>query len=99
MPDTEEPPAIKRAAALRYEGGTAPTVVAAAAGEAAERIEAIAREAGVPVTSDGPLAEALSRLPVDSEIPSEMYRAVAEVLIWARGLEMLARSDAGQHRA
>ncbi|MBO9533278.1 MAG: EscU/YscU/HrcU family type III secretion system export apparatus switch protein [Solirubrobacteraceae bacterium] len=90
-------PKVKRAAALSYEGGVAPTVVAAGSGAVAERIEQTAREAGVPVQSDGPLAEALARLPVDSEIPPELYRAVAEVLIWARGLEMLARSEATQH--
>lgn len=83
----------KRAAALYYGGGTAPTVVAAGAGAAAERIEAIGREHNVPVQHDGPLAEALSRLPVDHEIPPELYRAVAEVLIWARGLEIAARAD------
>lgn len=98
MPDRRQPadnPVLrKRAAALRYTGTAAPTVVAAASGEAAERMEALAREHGVPVTSDGPLADALSRLPVDSEIPPELYRAVAEVLIWARGLEMLARGQA-----
>jgi flagellar biosynthesis protein len=86
-------PAPKRAAALVYNGGVAPTVVAAAAGDAAERIERVARENGVPVQSDGPLAEALSRLPVDTEIPPELYRAVAEVLIWARGVEIAARAD------
>jgi flagellar biosynthesis protein len=78
----------------RYTGASAPTVVAAASGAAAERIEALAREHGVPVTNDGPLAEALARLPVDTEIPPELYRAVAEVLIWARGLEVVARGQA-----
>ncbi len=53
----------------------------------------------MPVTNDGPLAEALSRLPVDAEIPPELYRAVAEVLIWARGLEMLARGQAAADAA
>lgn len=95
QPSPDRDPVLgKRAAALRYTGTTAPTVVAAASGEAAARIEELAREHGVPVTSDGPLAEALSRLPVDAEIPPELYRAVAEVLIWARGLEMLARGQA-----
>ncbi len=82
----------KRAAALRYTGTTAPTVVAAGAGATADRIEEAAREHGVPVMHDGPLAEALARLPVDHEIPPELYRAVAEVLLWARGLEVLARA-------
>lgn len=92
--DGKDPILRRRAAALTYTGGGAPTVVAAASGAAADRIAEIARENGVPVTTDGPLADALSRLPVDSEIPPELYRAVAEVLIWARGLELLARGEA-----
>ncbi len=92
--DQRDPVLGKRAAALRYTGTAAPTVVAAGSGETAARIEAAAREHGVPVTSDGPLAEALARLPIDTEIPPELYRAVAEVLIWARGLEVVARGQA-----
>ena len=85
-------PKVKRAAALKYDGGLAPTVVAAGAGAIADRITDRAREAGVPVTKDGPMAEALSRLPVDAEVPPELYRAVAEVLIWAQGVEIAARA-------
>lgn len=91
-------PPRRRAAALRYDGGGAPTVVAAGAGESAARIEALARRSGVPVRQDPALADALSRLPLDQEIPPELYRAVAEVLVWARGLDVLARS-AARHEA
>lgn len=83
----------RRAAALSYNGGSAPTVVAAGAGATADRIEQLARASGVPVQHDGPLAEALSRLPIDEEIPPELYRAVAEVLLWAQGLDILARAE------
>ena len=84
---------VRRAAALKYDGGVSPTVVAAGAGATADRIADRAREAGVPITTDGPLAEALSRLPVEGEIPPELYRAVAEVLIWAQGVEIAARAE------
>ncbi|MEN0015144.1 MAG: EscU/YscU/HrcU family type III secretion system export apparatus switch protein [Solirubrobacteraceae bacterium] len=93
LPSPEEREKPRRAAAIRYEGGTAPIVVAAGSGETAERIERLALENDVPVERDGPLAEALARLPVDSEIPPELYRAVAEVLIWARGVEIAARAE------
>jgi flagellar biosynthesis protein len=74
----------KRAAALRYDGGSdAPTVVASGRGEIAEKILAAAREAGVPVREDSLLAEALSALEVGTEIPEELYKAVAETLVWA----------------
>lgn len=93
LPPAEVREKPRRAAAIRYEGGTAPIVVAAGSGETAERIERIALENDVPVERDGPLAEALARLPVDAEIPPDLYRAVAEVLIWARGVEIAARAE------
>jgi flagellar biosynthesis protein len=49
-----------------------------------------AREAGVPVHEEPALAEALARLELDSDIPPELYAAVAEVLVWAFGLERSA---------
>ncbi len=70
------------AAALRYEPGEqeAPTVVAAGRGWLAERIVARARECGIPEYRDEELAAALVRLAVGSEIPPELYAAVAEVI-------------------
>jgi flagellar biosynthesis protein len=74
----------KSAAALRYGGGDpAPTVVAAGRGQVAEKIVAAARAAGVPVREDDLLAEALAALEVGTQIPEELYRAVAEALVWA----------------
>lgn len=68
--------------ALRYEPGTnAPVVVARGAGVVADRIKAVAREHGVPVLADKPLARALYRATeVGDTIPAELFRAVAEVL-------------------
>jgi flagellar biosynthesis protein len=77
-------PEPRRAAALRYEEGAyAPRVVAAGSGEVAERILALAREHGVPVRDDAPLAEALARLALEAEVPPELWAAVAEALVWA----------------
>jgi flagellar biosynthesis protein len=80
---------LRRAAALRYDKSAsgAPKVVAAGAGLIADRIVEIAREQGVPVREDPALAEALARLELEQEIPSELFVAVAEVLVWAYGLE------------
>lgn len=71
-----------RAAALRYERGTdrAPRVIARGEGHIAERILALAREHDVPIHEDRELVQVLSKLEVDSEIPLEVYQAVAEVL-------------------
>jgi flagellar biosynthesis protein len=86
MPGRDRP---RRAAALKYERGDdgAPKVIAAGAGLIAERIVEIAREQGVPVREDPALAEALARLELEQEIPPELFVAVAEVLVWAYGLE------------
>jgi flagellar biosynthesis protein len=89
VPDDGRP--VRRAAALRYEGAGAPRVVAAGAGEVAQRIVDAARAAGVPVREDSGLADALSRLALETEIPPELYVAVAEALVWAHGLDIQSR--------
>ena len=85
-PERERP---RRAAALRYdpEAGGAPRIVAAGAGEIARRIVELAAEQGIPVHEEPALAEALARLELEQEIPPELFVAVAEVLVWAYGLE------------
>ncbi|HEY6759741.1 MAG TPA: EscU/YscU/HrcU family type III secretion system export apparatus switch protein [Baekduia sp.] len=89
-PERQKP---RRAAALKYEKGAAgaPKVVAAGAGLIAERIVEIAREQGLAVREDPALAEALARLELEQEIPPELFAAVAEVLVWAYGLEAKQR--------
>ena len=88
-----EPPPKKRAAALRYEKGVdaAPKLVAAGAGLIADRILALAKEAGVPVREDAALADALARLQIDLDIPPDLYAAVAEALVWAYSLDARSR--------
>ena len=73
-----------KAAALRYEKDTdsAPRVVAAGRGEIAKKIIQIAREHGIPIHHDPDLVEVLSALELYEEIPPELYRAVAEVLVY-----------------
>ncbi len=76
---SEKPP---RAVALRYDRvkDGAPRVVAKGRGQVAENIIAVAREHGVPLHEDPNLAATLSALDIETEIPPELYRAVAEVL-------------------
>ena len=88
MPDRKRP---KRAAALHYEGTGAPRVVAAGRGEIAKRIVERAEEAGVPVREDAALAEALSQLELQLEIPEHLYTVVAEALAWAYALDVKRR--------
>jgi flagellar biosynthetic protein FlhB len=72
------------AVALRYtrDEMSAPKVIAKGAGFIAERIKEVAREHGIPLVEDKPLARALSKLKVGSFIPEELYRAVARILAY-----------------
>lgn len=71
------------AVALSYRTGSmrAPRVVAKGLDHMAMRIRELARSAGVPVVSNPPLARDLHRrVKVGAEVPTDLYRAVAEVL-------------------
>lgn len=70
----------KIAVALNYDGDAAPVVTAKGAGAVAERIEELAREAGVPIEQNPMMAEALSQIEIDQEIPMELYQAVAVLI-------------------
>ena len=72
------------AVALHYEpkGEHAPKVVATGRGNVAEQILQIAFAKGVRVREDADLAELLSQLDVESEIPVEAFAAVAEILAY-----------------
>ena len=72
----------KLAVALKYEATSAPRVTAIGRGEIAQRIIESAEQNGVPLRDNPALAEALSRVPLDREIPESLYRAVAEVLTY-----------------
>jgi flagellar biosynthetic protein FlhB len=78
------------AVALAYDRGkmAAPQVVARGAGHLAERIKTLAREAGVPIMEDKPLARALYRhVEVGEYIPATLYQAVAQVLAYVYALQ------------
>ena len=70
------------AVAIKYDGekDAAPKVVAKGLRKNADRIKEIAREAGVPILRNVPLAQALNKLDLEEEIPEELFDAVAEVL-------------------
>ncbi len=71
------------AVALHYNGNGAPRVVAKGGGPIAERIMETAREHKVPLEEDAALAATLSRLDLGTEVPRELYVAVAHVLAFA----------------
>ncbi|UPG72654.1 flagellar type III secretion system protein FlhB [Roseomonas gilardii subsp. gilardii] len=75
------------AVALAYEKDSgAPRVVAKGVDAMAARIRDAAREAGVPLVPNPPLARALYKLELGREIPPDHYAAVAEIIafVWRR---------------
>lgn len=76
------------AAAIEYDDGKdpAPRVTARGRGAAAEKIIALAKKHGVPIKEDPALAQILSRLDIDEQIPVELYKAVAEILVFVYSL-------------
>lgn len=72
------------AVALGYQAETdnAPRVLAGGHGSVAEQILEIAFANGVKVREDADLAELLSSIDLESEIPPEAFAAVAEILIY-----------------
>ena len=79
MSSSKTPDKIAVALEYKQEEG-APVVSAKGTGTAAERIEEIARAAGVPIEQNPMMAEALSQIEVDHEIPIELYQAVAVLI-------------------
>ncbi len=92
MDDPTQPPR-RRAVALRYDEAKeqAPRVVATGAGVVAERIIELARQNGVRIYEDRDLVGLLSKLDLNTEIPEELYRAVAEVLAFVYRLNQRMR--------
>jgi flagellar biosynthesis protein len=84
----EKIPAIPLAAAIRYdnERDRAPKVTASGRGIIAEKIIELAAEHGIPIKNDPDLIQILSKLEVGTEIPIELYRAVAEILAFVYSL-------------
>lgn len=68
------------AVALRYDAPNAPVVVATGRGLVGERIVQTAQAHGVPIEQNAVLAQALSSIELDAEIPERLYVAVAEIL-------------------
>lgn len=88
-----KPPSPRQIAiALEYDGQNAPRVTAKGQGELAERIIETGREHGVAIEQNAVLAQALSTVELDDQIPEELYRATAQVIAFVLSL----RGEAGR---
>jgi flagellar biosynthesis protein len=70
------------AVALQYDRTGAPRVVAKGKGTLGEKIIEVAKANNIPIEENEVLAGALSNVELGEEIPAELYKAVAEVLIF-----------------
>ena len=70
------------AVALHYDKQGAPRVVAKGRGTIGEKIIEVAKANNIPIEENEVLAGALSNVELGDEIPQELYKAVAEVLIF-----------------
>jgi flagellar biosynthesis protein len=70
------------AVALHYDRTGAPRVVAKGKGSLGSKIIEVAKANNIPIEENEVLAGALSNVEIGDEIPAELYKAVAEVLIF-----------------
>jgi flagellar biosynthesis protein len=70
------------AVALHYDRTGAPRVIAKGRGPIGEKIIEVAKAHDIPIEENEVLAGALSNVELGDEIPAELYKAVAEVLIF-----------------
>jgi flagellar biosynthesis protein len=82
-----------KAVALKYDqkNDKAPRVIAKGRGDIAAKIIAVAKEHNVPLCEDKNLIQILEALDLETEIPAELYRAVAEVLAFIYRLNSSAK--------
>jgi type III secretion protein U len=85
------------AVALRYVPGETPlpVIIAKGADEDAAEIRRIAAANNVPLVGNPPLARALYRVPLDDQIPEELFGAVAAVVRWVSSLENIRNEAQG----
>ena len=85
--ETQNSISRKKAVALLYNDRKAPVVSAKGEGGLADEIIELATEHGIYIAQDPILADLLSRLEVDQEIPDDLYHSVAVILSWAFWLQ------------
>jgi len=95
---TGKDPSTPLAVALQYDGESAPRVTAKGRDQVAEQIIRLAREHGVPMQENEPLAALLARVELGDEIPETLYLAVAQVIAFAYHLSGKAPPAPGSDR-
>jgi flagellar biosynthesis protein len=86
---------VPLAVALEYDGDSAPRVTAKGRDVLAEQILQIARQHGIPIQENQPLASILANIELGEEIPESLYLAVAQVIAFAYYLSGKAPQESG----
>lgn len=77
-----------KSVALAYNDALpAPIIVASGRAKAAQRIDTIAKEAGVPIIKEEILAEGLEIMDIGSLVPAEYWEILAKVFIILRKVQ------------
>jgi flagellar biosynthesis protein len=79
------------AVALHYDRKGAPRVIAKGKGSIGAKIIEVAKANNIPIEENEVLAGALSNVELGDEIPAELYKAVAEVLVFVLRLTKRVR--------
>lgn len=81
---------IKKAAAIKYDvTDQAPQVIAKGKGIVANNILEKASESDVAIYKDEELVDTLTKLDIGEYIPPELYKVVAEIMIFVSDLDKL----------
>lgn len=85
---------VKKATAIKYEQGyDVPIVTAAGMGYIADEILKTAKESKVAIVKNEELANLLSNVDIGSEIPLELYDAIAKVIAYVMDIDALVKKN------
>jgi flagellar biosynthesis protein len=87
--DKDKDRELTEAAALKYNAleDNAPLIVALGKGYVAQKMVEKARESHIQVVQDQKLSSVLQKMSVGDEIPEELYKVVAEILLFVNNMD------------
>lgn len=81
---------IKKVAAIKYDANDdAPKVIAKGKGIVADNILERAEKENLPIYKDEKLADTLTKLDIGDYIPPELYKVIAEIMIFVSDLDKM----------
>lgn len=81
---------VKKVAAIQYNAtDEAPKLIAKGAGNVADKILEKAQDHDIPIYQDEALVKTLTKLELGDFIPPELYKVVAEIMVFVTDLDRL----------